>query len=91
MLSVSVGARSRCTRQQQSTSKTKPLGKLAKDLRQRIEEVKNAIVREQAAEAVAARGPQKGGPFEQLVYPTLQRTAKVFGGTVEDVSGQNRD
>lgn len=67
-----------------------PVGKLAKDLRGRMDGMMTAIAGEKAAEAVAERGPQKGAPYEEIVLPALEKIAKIFGDTVEDVHAQKR-
>ena len=69
---------------------TSPVGKLAKELTARIDEIKAAVLGAKAAEAVTEQGPQKGAPFEDMVFSALERVARVFGDVVEDVHGQNR-
>ena len=66
------------------------MGKFAKDATDRLDEIKNSVLCAKAADAVAEHGPQKGAPFENLLYPALEKVARVFGDVLEDVHSQNR-
>lgn len=67
-----------------------PIGRLAKRIESKVQDLRDAVVGEEAAEAVVETGPQKGRPFEELLLPRIEQISKVFGDTVQDVHNQNR-
>ncbi len=66
-----------------------PIGRLRKKIEQPIKDLQTELIKEEAAAAMAETGPQKGGRYEDSVFPYIDRIAAAFNDKAEDVSNQN--